>query len=78
MWFQNLGGKDRLLRLGAAIVCGVLALTRLGSPDGPTILAVVAIWLALTSLTGYSPVYRLGHIKTTARHLGAPDHWDRY
>ena len=63
------------LRLWTAIVWGILTLTNQASLGVPTLLVVAAIWLALMRLSGYSPIYRLGHITTTARHLGAPGHW---
>ncbi len=78
MWFQNLGDAGQLVRLGVGVLLGVVAGTGVGRPAGPIIFLVLAIGITLSSLTGFSPLYRLAHLKRTARHIGQPDHWDRY
>lgn len=78
MWFQNLGGRDRLVRLAVSVAFTLLAIMGLGRPQGPVVWEVVSLGFALTALFGFSPLYRLAHRKTTPRHIGQPAHWDRY
>jgi fructose-specific phosphotransferase system IIC component len=78
MWFQNMGGRDRVVRLLAAVALGIGAAADLGGPVVRVILIVLAALLFLTSLTGFCLVYRIAHIKTIPRHVGEPDQWDRY
>lgn len=78
MSFQDLGDAGQLVRLGMGVLLGVVAGTGVGRPASPIIFRVLASGITLSSLTGFSPLYRPAQLKTTARHIGQPDHWNRY
>jgi hypothetical protein len=61
---RNMGNVDRIIRLLAAIVLGVLSLGNFVAPTvGLLLLAVAGIFL-LTSLVGLCPIYSLFGINT--------------
>jgi hypothetical protein len=61
---RNMGNADRIIRLLAAIVLGVLSLGNFVSPTvGLLLLAVAGIFL-FTSLVGLCPIYSLFGINT--------------
>ena len=69
----NEGAEDRIVRLALAVVAFYFALARLGMPSlGAIVLLTAGLYLTLTALAGFDPVYRLLHWDTRL-----PEHRDR-
>lgn len=61
---KNIGGTDKYIRLAMALVIGVLFYTKLISGNVALLLGIIGVVLALTSLIGFCPLYRLLGITT--------------
>ena len=54
---QNMGTEDRIIRLAAALVFGILYLTGLISGTIALILGILGIVFVATSFLGFCPLY---------------------
>ena len=68
---MNVGGFDRILRLGGGL--GLLIIDFIASGDLELALLFVSAWSVLTSAFGWCPFYRLGGITTCAINLPLPE-----
>lgn len=63
--WANQGVEDRILRVCVAMVLFYYGFARLGVPSaGGVILALAGVYLAVTGLAGYDPLYRLLKVDT--------------
>lgn len=60
----NMGQLDRSLRIGAAVLVGILAWTGVLKGTWATVLLILAAIFLITSIIGFCPVYRLLGINT--------------
>ncbi len=69
----NEGAEDRIVRFALAVVTFYFAFARLGMPSlGAIVLLTAGVYLTLTALMGFDPVYRLMRWDTRL-----PEHRDR-
>lgn len=54
---KNMGGLDRMLRLSAVVLVGILYFTGLISGTAAIILAAISVIFLLTSFVGVCPLY---------------------
>lgn len=61
---KNMGGLDRMIRLGVAAIIGVLFLTGTITGTLAYVLLVLAVVFALTSFISFCPLYTLIGLNT--------------
>jgi hypothetical protein len=66
---KNMGTTDRLIRLMAAAAIFVLFLLDMITGTWGVVLLVLGSILALTSITGFCPLYKLLGINTMGKHM---------
>ncbi len=54
---KNVGSVDKVIRVSAAIIIGILLLTRVLEGTVGTILGLIGVLLLLTSAAGFCPAY---------------------
>jgi amino acid transporter len=69
---KNLGTTDRIIRVLAAVVIGILLLTGQIAGTLAWILGILAIVLILTSVVAFCPLYFISKISTLARGKAQP------
>lgn len=69
---KNVGKNDKTIRLIAAIVIAILILTGVLTGAWAWILGIVAVFLALTSVISFCPIYKVLGISTSPKEEKEP------
>jgi len=66
---KNMGATDRLLRIAAAILLALLAVTNVVSGNLAVLFYILALVFTATSLAGFCPLYPILGINTCGRQI---------